>query len=42
MEAAKQSRLWLALVIATLSSPLESKAGSSGDTVIQIDFSENS
>jgi hypothetical protein len=40
MEAAKQSCIWLAVVITTLFCPLGSKAGSSGDTVIQIDFFE--
>ena len=40
MEAAKQSCLWLAVLVATLSFPFGSKAGSSGDTVIQIDFVE--
>jgi hypothetical protein len=40
MEAAKQSCLWLAVLITTLSFPFASMAGSSGDTVIQIDFSE--
>jgi hypothetical protein len=40
MEAAKQSCLWLAVAITTLFFPFGSKAESSGDTVIQIDFVE--